>query len=288
VSICLVGRVMFEASLKGHLILAIFTIGALIWHSVPGSFYEVVIPVTAFLLWSLNRAWRAWRVESSQKSHWLTKFYYNSPTGQLADRKLAALKLKVELERPMLVGPGQYVYLIFRGLRLTDKLQAHPFMICWWDDPEDILPGAKNLNSPQQTLHFLIHPRNGLTARLAQENSLESIEVDGPYGQDLHLELYDTVILVARGIGIATMLTYAKRLIKWKSSPTHKRRVLTRKLDLYWELDENCQEKWVGEYLNDLRDKNDTVSSSNFPLIMLLTDIIAFYETDTDLVLLSK
>jgi predicted ferric reductase len=265
---------MFEACLKIHLILAITTIGVLIWHSVPGSFYQIIIPVAALLLWSLNRAWRWWRAESSQKSQWLTKFYYDSPTGQLSDRKLAALKLSIELKREMVVGPGSYVYLIFRGLRFTDKHQAHPFMIFWWEDSEDIPPTkrlmqtANNLSSPPQTLHFLIHPRNGLTARLALENSLESIDLDGPYGQDLHLELYDTVILVAKGIGIVSMLPYAKHLIKWKSSPTHKRRVLTRKLDLYWELDENCQERWVGEYLNELRDKNNTVSNSTYSLIM--------------------
>ena len=110
-----------------------------------------------------------------------------------------------------------------------------------------------------RNLTFLIEPRDGITARLEEENILRDLFIDGPYGQDLRLERYETVLLIAKGIGIAGVLSYAKQLIWWKSNIAQQRRVTTRKLDLYWELDSNDQERWVGSYLKQLQEKNDSV-----------------------------
>ncbi|KAF8846438.1 hypothetical protein BDZ45DRAFT_608980 [Acephala macrosclerotiorum] len=159
------------------------------------------------------------------------------------------------------IRPGQYLYIRTKDLQLRDKYSYHPFAIMWWDDAPvngSDCPLAITKPTTVRNLTFLIEPRDGVTARLTKENALRHLSLDGPYGQDLQLERYDTVLLVAKGIGIAGLLSYAKQLIWWKSN-TLQRRVITRKLDLYWELDNNDQEKWVGDYLRQLQDKNNLV-----------------------------
>jgi predicted ferric reductase len=133
-------------------------------------------------------------------------------------------------------------------------------------------------------LTFLVQPRGGLTASLGRELRLSdyssigssfrsSVSFDGPYGQDLHLEDYETVMLVAEGIGIAGVLPYAqhlaqrshhdaqiKRSLKLASTPNKDdlRRALhrdtTRNVDLFWNLELNDQERWVSEQLRNLQD----------------------------------
>jgi hypothetical protein len=105
-------------------------------------------------------------------------------------------------------------------------------------------------------------PKAGLTASLANAVSVRGLTFDGPYGQNLHVENYYNVLLVAKGIGISGVLAYAKRLVTWTAHSLHKRLVITRKLEVYWELDDNSEEEWVGPFLRKLQD----ISVSNSPL----------------------
>jgi hypothetical protein len=93
-------------------------------------------------------------------------------------------------------------------------------MIVWFDHDEVVRDGRK---FDITNLTFLIQEQGGLTARLGRELQLSdlssressfrsSVLFDGPYGQDLHLERYKTVILVAKGIRIAGVLPYARHL----------------------------------------------------------------------------
>jgi predicted ferric reductase len=203
--------------------------------------------------------------------------------GSLKNRVVGAVKLELHLKHPIALKPGQYAYLNSKDLQFRDRFQAHPFMIAWWDDTASSA-GDLPVTGPTKatSLTFLIQPRNGFTARLCKEESLRRMSIDGPYGQDLRLERYDTVILVGRGIGIVGILSYVKQLLSWKAHGAKKPRVLTRKLDLYWQLEENCQEKWVGHYLKELQDMNDAVKHPNLVRSsMLISDsyLLDYYKS---------
>jgi hypothetical protein len=70
---------------------------------------------------------------------------------------------------------------------------------------------------------FLAKPQDGLMVRLGRELHFSEISsgrlsfrslilFDRLYGQNLHFEYFETVILVAKGIGIASILPYIQYL----------------------------------------------------------------------------
>ena len=92
-------------------------------------------------------------------------------------------------------------------------------------------------------------------------NSIRSVKIDGPYGKDHHLEDYETVILVARGIGIAGILPYVRhmtyrRASKSKEHEVYRRGLITRKIDVFWVLEHNSQEEWIQEWISELQKRD--------------------------------
>ncbi|KAH8787543.1 hypothetical protein F5882DRAFT_293398 [Hyaloscypha sp. PMI_1271] len=165
--------------------------------------------------------------------------------------------MKVHLRRPQKIQPGQYIYLSFSGMGLRQRLQSHPYVIAWWD------------NSIKATsLSFLIQPDNGVSSELIRRNSISKVRIDGPYGKDLGLEKYETVILTAKGIGIAGIMPYVRhlayrKLSTGKAHEAYRRGLITRKIDVYWILEDNTQEDWVSDWIVDLQKKDSQKASVN-------------------------
>lgn len=248
---------MYEWFLKFHFLLAGAILSVLIWHVWSGSFTRIKYPLAALFLWSFDGGVRLYRILSlntfTREHTVFTEVFLND-----TKTKASMIIVRFPLKRPMTIDPGKYMYLKFRGTRLFDQIQAHPFMISWWDE----VSGANPLEA--KSLTFFIQPQAGLTARLVktskldigeettpQERATRSAIMDGPYGRNLHLENYQTVILVAKGAGISGVLAYARQLLIWKSY--RKQQVLTRKLKLHWELDDNSQDTWLGPFLMELK-----------------------------------
>lgn len=94
----------------------------------------------------------------------------------------------------------------------------------------------------------------------AISRKIEHITLEGPYGTNLHLETYETVILLAESVGIAGVLPYALDLVqrrqhdeflKERNIPTYYRDV-TRKVDLMWKLGSENEDSWCDEELGKL------------------------------------
>jgi hypothetical protein len=172
--------------------------------------------------------------------------FYNSQD----DKAVSATAMTVRLRKPLRIQPGQYVYLFFSDMGLRRRVQAHPYMITWWDD------SMKAMN-----LSFLIQPHQGISAELAKRNYLQHVVMDGPYGSNLQLEKYETVILVAKGIGIAGILPYARhmtyrRVSKDKNHEAYRKGLITRKLDVFWIMDDNSQQDWLSGWMAELQSKD--------------------------------
>jgi NAD(P)H-flavin reductase len=71
--------------------------------------------------------------------------------------------------------------------------------------------------------------------------------VEGPYGKQLHLDDYGTVLLMATGIGISSQLPYVSQLLEGY----HNCEVRTKKIALYWQVDRDSKCLYVA-FRNDV------------------------------------
>lgn len=129
---------------------------------------------------------------------------------------------------------------------------------------EDIESDSDSKGPIRRTiLSFLIQPQKGISSLLAGRNSLTKAIIDGPYGQNFKLETYESVLLFAKGIGIAGVIPHALSLIERKThkEQAYKRALLTRKVDIFWILEESNQMEWVIKWIEELKSKDpDRVS----------------------------
>ncbi|KAI9784310.1 MAG: hypothetical protein M1839_002371 [Geoglossum umbratile] len=86
---------------------------------------------------------------------------------------------------------------------------------------------------------------------LTQYGEMKAI-IEGPYGNELNLELYGTVLLFATGIGIAGQLPYVKQLLEGY----HNCEVKTRRIALFWEMDSELHSGWVADMMKELLERD--------------------------------
>lgn len=108
-------------------------------------------------------------------------------------------------------------------------MQSHPFFVAWWyrDAKGDIivLIVEKRKGFTRDLFH---HATNNIDLRSGMRAVIE-----GPYGKELDLELYDTVLLFATGMGIAGQLPYVTQLLEQYQGGG----VTNQRIALFWELD---------------------------------------------------
>jgi predicted ferric reductase len=98
-------------------------------------------------------------------------------------------------------------------------------MISWWYQ-----------EGHETVIVLTIRQQKGFTASLRMHASLSTKKkalIDRPYGKELYLNSYRTVLLFASGIGIAGQLLYVKQLLEeYHMCKTNCRRII-----LFWEMD---------------------------------------------------
>ncbi|KAI1919977.1 hypothetical protein LOZ65_004256 [Ophidiomyces ophidiicola] len=156
------------------------------------------------------------------------------------------VKVCVTLPRPLVVRPGQYISLRIPGVSWWSWAQSHPFMVTSWS-PER-----------QSTLELLVQPRQGFTADLVLHARTESgvsfsfpALFSGPHGVTEPLTRYETVIVVASGVGVAAVMSYLKQLIHDYNVGTSQ----TRRVHFVWQLQTPdimvALLPWLNELLKD-------------------------------------
>lgn len=275
---------MFELFKMTHLLLALAVLGGITWHILPSKFIKLLFPTISISIWLITTFYRVARIHRNRGAY-VSRYH---PAANTDDEQSGVMKVNIQVPKREVFKPGEYVYLYFTNLRWRYRLQSHPLMIAWCEDGKETVHGRE---FDVTNLTFLIESRSGLTARLGTELRLSelssgkaksrgSISFDGPYGQSLSLERYETVMLVAKGIGITGVLPYAGYLMQRNSHDAEIKKMLnlgstpnkdelrnslhrdaTRKVDLFWELESNCQEDWVSDHLRTLQDQDpDRVS----------------------------
>ena len=134
-----------------------------------------------------------------------------------------AVHVYVRLPRPWKPQAGQYIYLCVPGVSRRSTTQLHPFYVAWWHH-----------NSDHDYAVLIVQKHGGFTNRIFSKQGQEMRAViEGPFGKELGLDSYGTVLLFATDIGIAGQLPYVARLLK----SYHNCEVKTRRIALYWQVD---------------------------------------------------
>ena len=151
------------------------------------------------------------------------------------------LRITARTRRPIRPFPGAYFKLSFSNVRRS-------FLGSW-----DVTPIWYDTTGSFTTdITFL------LQAPAAKALQHRTLTLEGPLGHDIGLNRYETVLLVAKGVGIAGVLSHAYSLAyrrhqderakkaqretdgQSKISILHSDR--TRKVDIFWKLEYNSQE----------------------------------------------
>ena len=172
-----------------------------------------------------------------QKAHltyqWLRLNYFNAGRNEASIEhhdqgtlKVDALLLHVTLSRPMKVRYGQYVHISIPTVphTLIGRLQSHPYLVAWADGDDC---------KPSSTIALLVQCRSGFSNKLRLCQSPTRLSLHGPYGGSQALELFDKVLFMASGIGIAAHLLAAQRLLQAHNCQTSR----VRRISLLWFLD---------------------------------------------------
>jgi len=128
-------------------------------------------------------------------------------------------------------------------------------MVAWWypyDQDQDIVV-------------FIIQRQKGFTRSLptssdsSQSTELRAI-IKGPYGKEIHLDKYGTVLLFATGIGIASQRPYVRQLLE----NFHNYDAKARRIVLFWQVDSKGRPRLMpGESLLTTTPKNTCSRSDN-------------------------
>ncbi|KAK2471634.1 hypothetical protein H9L39_16625 [Fusarium oxysporum f. sp. albedinis] len=132
-----------------------------------------------------------------------------------------------------------------------------------WSNPDQYVTGQAS------DLTFLISRTIGHHRRSLGSIFPESrLRLDGPYGKDLKLHTFETVVLTAKGLGISGILPFALHLAARKRHDNGLRDKsarlrdssepvfgdLSRHVDLIWWLEHDDQDRWVHDQLQSLQE----------------------------------
>jgi hypothetical protein len=275
-SLAIVQRYFYEIFLKLHLALTAVVVAGILVHVWPRklSVPQTIYMITAICVWASTNLVRFAYILYRNVKYARPRIEAVAPgDNPILSEKLAyrrtgralmtnrakviampgGVQVHVKLVQPWRFGAGQTVYLCLPGVSHSAFLQSHPFVLSWW------YKSAKG----DDIAVFLIRPRRGFTrivediapkplkdwmtlARSAEGLKLESYDtanskeltaiIEGPYGNGLNLESFDTVLLFASGIRIAAQLPYVRQLLLQHYSWVAK----TRRIALFWEMESEC------------------------------------------------
>ncbi|KAH8763824.1 hypothetical protein F5883DRAFT_422569 [Diaporthe sp. PMI_573] len=183
-------------------------------------------------------------------------FFSSRAVVKSAQRTGDVVQVKLRTLKPVSIAPGSYFHVFLPVSRFSKDhlqltkynfLQSYP-LAAYWDSKEDI--------SGRSDPVLLIH--TGKLPRFEQIKENQTLLLDGPYQQGLAIENYDIVILTAEGRGILRILPIminlmARRLSDKKGPDKSLFRDRTRRVDLFWWLGDNAEDKWVREQLRSLK-----------------------------------
>jgi 2-polyprenylphenol hydroxylase and related flavodoxin oxidoreductases len=225
----------YELFLTSHLILSVFVVIAIWLHLRRRLGFDGICLVISFGLFVLNSI-----------IYMLRQIFRNIVIGQpLAIADLIKHKDAVEITfrppRPWKVHAGQYVYVRAPGVRPFSFAESHPYSIIWWESGPD---------EKAVSISVLAKVESGFTRALyVSPHTRLRVLIDGPYGEHKDTEAYDSILMIAAGIGIAAQLSYVKELVGRLRTQSHMTNTGVhthhKRISLVWQLEEECKASYL-------------------------------------------
>ena len=251
-----------------HITLALCALLLLLFHvwlaRPAGRSLEAKVPISvAAAIWTLAVLYRRVRVRRARAN--VTVIQSPSEIASPWQTECPAI-LDVSLFKTVSIHPGAYFYLFFErsGWR---QYRGEPMMAYGWEAASDTTTWRWNSKQIKK-LQFLVQNQEHLSAVLSRRDV--AVTLDGPYGRDPLLHKFDTVVLVADGIGILAILPLVIHLAErsWydqsvkmgtsgRGTPEHELlasmyRDRTRQVNVIWLMREAREFNWITERLDDL------------------------------------
>ncbi|GAA5871904.1 hypothetical protein JCM16303_000911 [Sporobolomyces ruberrimus] len=174
------------------------------------------------------------------------------------------IRVRVETKKGWL--PGAHAYL---HAPLIDA-GGHPFSIASTFLPISHLRGEPIPNEATQT--FLVRVHKGFTLKLKEraiqeaerlasdptkdeETSirLSPILTEGPYGHNLRLHRYESVVLIVGGTGVTFAVGFLLDLVRRARSDQLQstRKIVTKRVTFVWSVRDRSEVEWIGTELRD-------------------------------------
>ena len=209
-----------------------------------------------------------------------------------------AIFINVRLAHPILLKPGRYFYICFPSTWLPLKRIRYNFL--------HSLTAVAQYNSPADesghvsTISFLISRHGNHETAISKLCEGSLLFLDGPYGQEIDLTKEDILIIAAKGMGIAGVLPLAADLairrdhdnrIRARTEELTERlrkegrneelskeiayvkamhlfRDATKKVILFWSLENSSQMEWVEKQLKWLQEMDPQNVSWNLAVLI--------------------
>lgn len=278
-SLCLMRLFLGRWFILSHRIMTISGLAAMFWHVLRQSQLEarVIVGISGGI-WILFTTYRLYRLFGRRLSAEIVDICGDSST----------LKIEVVLRRPVKITPGKYFNIFFPGTLMPYALMHSYSAVAFWHPPDETHPCRRISN-----VSFLLSRQGSHVVALSNLQRGQRILLEGPFGKGLKLHTFENVILAAKGIGIAGVLPLALELAERRrhddnlkseiqsvsreldemqrtSSGTLDQRVelqkrkssllrqplfrdATKKVDLFWSLENNTQMDVIQAELHSLQ-----------------------------------
>ncbi|KAK1974586.1 hypothetical protein LZ30DRAFT_607650 [Colletotrichum cereale] len=189
-------RLLKNYFLSLHLLIATALFSTLIWHTllIPALFYRIATIVCS-LVFTITLS-----IHFSRRT-----VLKSTAVIQDVSYREDIVIVKLRTDKPMKIFPGCYFYL---RLNKSNQFSYYPKQPIWYGDGGPI--------SPYHVENFVFvlsnEEKHSRHIRFLEEG--QQIHLSGPYGTDFRLQEYEEVILLAKGTGILTVLSYALTLCR--------------------------------------------------------------------------
>ncbi|KAL7786274.1 hypothetical protein V8C37DRAFT_392444 [Trichoderma ceciliae] len=188
-----------------HRVIAMGAVAVIFWHvlQTPSTIARMLVGSSCGF-WLLTTIFRILRV------------LYSGHSGTIIQRSgdTDALQLTIRLMHPIKLQPGCYFYIFFPAVCVKyDVFQSYTAMAFWYP-PESACGAVAELT-------FLLSRRGNHATAISRLREGQTILLDGPYGMNYGLQKYETVILAAKGMGIAATLPLALSLAARRQHDEH-------------------------------------------------------------------
>ncbi|KAK8859469.1 hypothetical protein PGQ11_010203 [Apiospora arundinis] len=230
---------------------ALLTLFTLLWHVFMLPAPPRIAPMVSLAIWALLAVFRVARTLAAGRTT-LTSVQTCGPGAMWKVRGLRHA-------RPY---PGCYFYVYNVHSPTFHRFLGYPMLVYSWraleQRPSNKTAAAKETEAPGE-MTFLVQSPEAVGRKWAGD----VLFLDGPYGKDVHAELYETVVLAAQGIGIAGVLPCALYLAHLRKASKRedagagftgflRGRLLTRQVVVLWKLEGREQESWAKDELASL------------------------------------